>query len=72
MGKFLEEGLLEMTRPMSISVVSGKFRPHYELATPKAADSIPIVEGILLALHAPTWVGRIKGWIQFLSGSKKK
>ena len=67
-----EEGLLEMTRPMSISIVSGKFRPHYELATPKAADSIPIVEGILLALHSPNWVGRIKGWIQFLSGAKKK
>ena len=66
-----EEGLLEMTRPMSISIVSGKFRPHYELATPKAADSIPIVEGILLALHSPNWVGRIKGWIQFLSGTKK-
>ena len=66
-----EEGLLEMTRPMSISVVSGKFRPHYELATPKAADSIPIVEGILLALHSPNWVGRIKGWIQFLSGANK-
>ena len=67
-----EEGLLEMTRPMSISIVSGKFRPHYELATPKAANSIPIVEGILLALHSPNWVGRIKGWIQFLSGAKKK
>ena len=67
-----EEGLLEMTRPMSISIVSGKFRPHYELATPKAGDSIPIVEGILLALHSPNWVGRIKGWIQFLSGAKKK
>ncbi|MEI6771559.1 MAG: aldehyde dehydrogenase family protein [Planctomycetota bacterium] len=67
-----EEGLLEMTRPMSISIVSGKFRPHYELATPKATDSIPIVEGILLALHSPNWVGRIKGWIQFLSGAKKK
>ena len=67
-----EEGLLEMTRPMSISIVSGKFRPHYELATPKAANSIPIVEGILLALHSPNWVERIKGWIQFLSGAKKK
>lgn len=67
-----EEGLLEMTRPMSISVVSGKFRPHYDLATPRAADSIPIVEGILLALHSPNWLGRIKGWIQFVFGIKKK
>lgn len=67
-----EEGLLEMTRPMSISVVRGKFRPHYELATPKAADSIPIVEGILLAIHSPNWIGRIKGWIHFLSGIKNK
>jgi acyl-CoA reductase-like NAD-dependent aldehyde dehydrogenase len=68
-----EEGLLEMTRPLSISIVSGKFRPHYELATPKAADSIPIVEGLLLALHAPTWFGKIKGWFKLLlSGFQKK
>ena len=68
-----EEGLLEMTRPLSISIVSGKFRPHYELATPKAAESIPIVEGLLLALHAPTWIGRITGWFKLLlSGFQKK
>ncbi len=67
-----EEGLLEMTRPMTISIVSGKFRPHYELATPKAADSIPIVEGILCANHGSTWAERIKGWIQFFSASMNK
>jgi len=66
------EGLLEMTRPMSISFVGGKFRPHYELATPKAADSIPILEGLLLAVHSPNWIGRFKGWIQCISGMKKK
>jgi hypothetical protein len=62
-----------MTRPLSISIVSGKFRPHYELATPKAAESIPIVEGLFLALHAPTWIGRITGWFKLLlSGFQKK
>lgn len=67
-----EAGLLEMTRPLVISQVSGKFRPHYEIATPLASDSIPIVEGLLLANHSPTLLGKLKGWLKFISSAFNK
>jgi acyl-CoA reductase-like NAD-dependent aldehyde dehydrogenase len=62
------EGLLEMTVPQVVSVRSGTFRPHYDLATKPPGSQTELVQGFLEAGHAPTFGQRLAGWRRMLRG----
>jgi acyl-CoA reductase-like NAD-dependent aldehyde dehydrogenase len=53
------EGLLAMTVPQVVSVRGGKFRPHYDGATPELER---LLRRMLEWSHAPTWTRRLKGF----------
>ncbi|HLX61983.1 MAG TPA: aldehyde dehydrogenase family protein [Planctomycetota bacterium] len=55
------EGLLEMTRPQTLGIASGSFRPHH-LAGEEASD---LLLALLRARHAPNVFARMKGWLDY-------
>lgn len=64
------EGLLEMTVPQVVSVRSGRFRPHYELALGQSAQrQTEMLRGLLQSVHAPTLRQRLHGWWHLLRGA---
>lgn len=64
------EGLLEMTVPQVVSVRSGRFRPHYELALGQSAERQgKMLRGLLQSVHAPTLGQRLRGWWHLLRGA---
>jgi acyl-CoA reductase-like NAD-dependent aldehyde dehydrogenase len=66
------EGLLEMTVPQVISVRSGRFRPHYELAMGHDGErQTEMLRGLLQSAHAPTWRQRLAGWRRLLRGARQ-
>ncbi|MEI6236682.1 MAG: aldehyde dehydrogenase family protein [Planctomycetota bacterium] len=69
------EGLLEMTRPQTLGISQGSFRPHH-LA---GEETTALLEALLRARHSSGLLGRIKGWIDYgvetvtwLNGLRKK
>jgi acyl-CoA reductase-like NAD-dependent aldehyde dehydrogenase len=61
------EGLLEMTAPQTVSVRGGRYRPHYQLVLgPRTAGQGELLRGFLESGHAPTWLGRLRGWQRLL------
>jgi acyl-CoA reductase-like NAD-dependent aldehyde dehydrogenase len=56
-----DEGLMEMTRPQSLAIARGTFRPHH-VAESEAED---FVLALLRARHSGSWLARIKGWIDY-------
>lgn len=63
------EGLLEMTRAKTISVRSGKFRPHYD-GPWKGNDHRDLLWNLLKMSHAPSWKERAWGFWGLISGGK--
>jgi acyl-CoA reductase-like NAD-dependent aldehyde dehydrogenase len=61
------EGLMEMTRPQSVSYARFKYRPHHELG--------PEAEALLLALvrarHSGSFFGRMAAWLRYASEAIK-
>lgn len=63
------EGLLEMTVPQVVSQRTGRFRPHYELASGQEAEQqTELLRGLLERAHAPTLTARLRGWWRLLRG----
>jgi aldehyde dehydrogenase (NAD+) len=52
------EGLLDMTRPQSLAVARGKFRPHHVAGS----EAEPLVRAWLRARHSGGFFARLKGW----------
>lgn len=59
------EGLLAMTVPQTVSTRRGKFRPHFDGATPELEG---LVRGILNWKHGPRFAARMSGMWQTLRG----
>lgn len=55
------EGLLEMTRPQSLSFARGKFRPHH-LAGEEAEE---LVMALMRARHSGEILSRAAGWVSY-------
>jgi aldehyde dehydrogenase (NAD+) len=55
------EGLLDMTRPQALAHGRGRFRPHH-VAGP---ETEALVKALLRARHSATWLGRMKGWVDY-------
>jgi aldehyde dehydrogenase (NAD+) len=61
------EGLLEMTVPQTVSVRGGTFRPHYDMVLQGLTPArTALLRGFLESAHAPTWLGRLRGWRRLL------
>jgi acyl-CoA reductase-like NAD-dependent aldehyde dehydrogenase len=61
------EGLLEMTVPQVVSVRSGTYRPHFDLAAGKnAPGQEELARALLQSAHAPTFGQRLRGWSRLL------
>lgn len=63
------EGLLEMTRAKTISVRSGKFRPHYD-GPWSGNDHRDLLWNLLKMSHAPSWRERAGGFWGLITGKK--
>ena len=60
------EGLLELTVPQVVSVKSGSFRPHYDLATGAKGDPEGLLRGILHFSHGASLRQRWRGFWRML------
>lgn len=61
------EGLLEMTVPQVLSLRSGSFRPHFQMAGPEGGRSQEdLVRGLLEQGHAAAFGQRCRGWLRLL------
>jgi acyl-CoA reductase-like NAD-dependent aldehyde dehydrogenase len=56
-----EEGLREMTRPQTLAIAQGTFRPHH-LAGEEAE---PMLRALLRARHGGSFFTRMKGWVDY-------
>jgi aldehyde dehydrogenase (NAD+) len=57
------EGLLEMTVPQAVSVVTTRFRPYYDLADPtKGASKAELLRALLEATHGSGLLARLGAW----------
>lgn len=66
-----DEGLLQMTVPQTVTVRSGKFRPHIDTvlnADPAGSD---VMAGMLKMTHARTLGGRWRGLRQMIGGMRR-
>lgn len=62
-----EEGLREMTRPQTLAIARGTFRPHHLAGEESAA----MLTALLRARHGGNFFGRMKGWIDYaIAGAK--
>jgi acyl-CoA reductase-like NAD-dependent aldehyde dehydrogenase len=66
------EGLLGMTVPQVVSVRTGRFRPHYDLATQPPGGQTDLLRGFLAAGHAPTLGQRLAGWRRLMGAMWKR
>jgi len=55
------EGLLEMTRPQSLSIAHGTFRPHHKTE----GEAEDMVLALMRARHGGSVLTRLKGWIDY-------
>jgi aldehyde dehydrogenase (NAD+) len=66
------EGLLAQTVPQTVSLKTGRFRPHYDLVNagnhPALAEA---VRGLLELSHARRWRDRARGLIRMLRGGRR-
>jgi acyl-CoA reductase-like NAD-dependent aldehyde dehydrogenase len=67
-----EEGLLEMTVPQVVSTKSGRFRPHYDLATGGGGDQAELGRGLLQMIHGTGLVERLRGLWRALKAFRKR
>ena len=65
------EGLLELTVPQVVSVRSGSYRPHYDLATGNAGDAEGLLRGLLHFSHGLSLRQRRRGFWQILRSLRK-
>lgn len=63
------EGLLAMTRPVSVSSRKGAFRPHYEVPLDR---DVELFGHYLTASHGRSFGARLGGWLRVLQGLAKK
>jgi acyl-CoA reductase-like NAD-dependent aldehyde dehydrogenase len=66
------EGLLEMTVPQVVSVRSGRFRPHYEMAAGRSGPQSDLLWGFLEMGHGLTLGQRCRGFVRLLRGLLRK
>ncbi len=66
------EGLLEMTVPQVVSVRSGTFRPHYDMATRGPGGQEGLLRGLLLFLHGRGLRARWRGLRQLIAAFRKR
>lgn len=57
-----EEGLLELTVPQVVTVVPGKFRPHYLPPGSSPLVSLKFFESMYRMAYAPKWTQRVGGF----------
>jgi acyl-CoA reductase-like NAD-dependent aldehyde dehydrogenase len=60
------EGLLEMTVPQVVSVRSGRYRPHFDLATGKVGSQEKLVRALLDFGHGDGLWQRVSGFLRML------
>jgi acyl-CoA reductase-like NAD-dependent aldehyde dehydrogenase len=62
-----EEGLLELTVPQVVTVVPGKFRPHYLTPGSSPLMSLKFFESMYRMAYAPRWTQRVGGFFGVLA-----
>jgi acyl-CoA reductase-like NAD-dependent aldehyde dehydrogenase len=65
------EGLLELTVPQVVSVKSGLFRPHYDMATRGPGGQEGLLRGLLRFCHGRGLLERWRGLRQLISGFRQ-
>jgi len=66
------EGLLAMTMPQTVSVRSGRMRPHLDDAIRPDPSTGEILLGVLRATHARGWQERFRGVRQLIRGIRRR
>ncbi|HEY3321552.1 MAG TPA: aldehyde dehydrogenase family protein [Planctomycetota bacterium] len=56
-----EDGLLEMTRPQTLAIARGTFRPHHDAET----EAEEFLRALLRARHSGSLAARLKSWLDY-------